>query len=63
MRRDAYRILQATETAIYLFAGFLIALGAVFLLGSTLWDGVRALLQGGGMWWLRWGFWTAFFRL
>ncbi len=47
MRRDTYRILQATETAIHLFAGFLIALGAVLLLGSTLWDGVRALLQGG----------------
>jgi len=47
MRRDAYRILQATETAIYLFAGFLIALGAAVLLVSTLWDGVRALLEGG----------------
>ncbi|MER3457814.1 MAG: hypothetical protein C4309_03485 [Chloroflexota bacterium] len=47
MRRNTYRILQATETAIYLFAGFLIALGAVLLLGSTLWDGVRALLQRG----------------
>ncbi|KGQ22429.1 phosphate-starvation-inducible PsiE family protein [Thermus filiformis] len=47
MRRDAYRILQATETAIYLFAGFLIALGAAVLLVSTFWDGVRALLEGG----------------
>ncbi|GAA5338481.1 phosphate-starvation-inducible PsiE family protein [Thermus antranikianii] len=46
MRRDAYRILQVTETAIYLFAGFLIAGGAAVLLLSTLVEGVRHLMQG-----------------
>jgi uncharacterized membrane protein (DUF373 family) len=45
MQRDPYRTLQATETAIYLFAGFLIALGAAVLLVSTLWDGAQALLE------------------
>lgn len=39
-------MLQATETLIHLLAGFLIALGAVFLLASTFWDGVRALWEG-----------------
>lgn len=46
MRRDAYRILQATETLIHLLGGFLIAIGAVFLLASTFWDGVRAFWEG-----------------
>lgn len=46
MRRDAYRILQATETVIYLFAGFLIAAGAAILLLTTLKEGVESLLMG-----------------
>lgn len=46
MRRDAYRILQATETVIYLFAGFLIAFGAAILLLTTLKEGVESLLMG-----------------
>ncbi|SDF17291.1 hypothetical protein SAMN04488243_12928 [Thermus arciformis] len=46
MRRDAFRILQGTETAIYLFAGFLIAAGAAVLLLSTLMEGVQHLLKG-----------------
>ncbi|GAB5603813.1 phosphate-starvation-inducible PsiE family protein [Thermus sp. FJN-A] len=46
MKRDAFRVLQATETVIYLFAGFLIAAGAAVLLLSTLAEGVRHLLEG-----------------
>ncbi|MFN3368610.1 MAG: phosphate-starvation-inducible PsiE family protein [Thermus sp.] len=46
MKRDAYRVLQLTETVIYLFAGFLIAAGAAVLLLSTLVEGTRHLLHG-----------------
>lgn len=46
MKRDPYRILQATEAAIYLFAGFLIAAGAALLLFNTLVEGIRSLLSG-----------------
>ncbi len=46
MKRDAFRILQGTETAIYLFAGFLIAAGAAVLLLTSLVEGVHHLLQG-----------------
>ncbi|WP_243031771.1 hypothetical protein [Thermus altitudinis] len=46
MKRDAYRVLQVTETVIYLFAGFLIAAGAAVLLLSTLVEGVHHLLEG-----------------
>ncbi|WP_337844035.1 phosphate-starvation-inducible PsiE family protein [Thermus sp.] len=46
MRRDAYRILQATEVVIYLFAGFLIAAGAAILLLTTLKEGLESLLMG-----------------
>jgi uncharacterized membrane protein (DUF373 family) len=46
VKRDAYRILQAAETIIYLFAGFLIAAGAAFLLVTTLVEGWENLLKG-----------------
>lgn len=46
MKRDAYRILQAAETTIYLFAGFLIAAGAALLLVTTLVEGWENLLKG-----------------
>jgi uncharacterized membrane protein (DUF373 family) len=46
VRRDAYRILQAAETTIYLFAGFLIAAGAALLLVTTLVEGGENLLEG-----------------
>ncbi len=46
MKRDAFRILQSTETAIYLFAGFLIAAGAAVLLLTSLVEGAHHLLQG-----------------
>jgi uncharacterized membrane protein (DUF373 family) len=46
VKRDAYRILQATETVIYLFAGFLIAAGAAILLLTTLLEGVENLVAG-----------------
>lgn len=46
MKRDAYKVLQAAETAIYLFAGFLIAAGAALLLLTTLVEGVENLLKG-----------------
>lgn len=46
MRRDVYRILRATEAAINLLAGFFIAIGAVFLLAYTFWEGARALWEG-----------------
>lgn len=46
MKRDAYRILQAAETIIYLFAGFLIAAGAALLLVTTLVEGWENLLKG-----------------
>ncbi|WP_038045516.1 phosphate-starvation-inducible PsiE family protein [Thermus caliditerrae] len=47
MKRDAFRVLQVTETVIYLFAGFLIAAGAAVLLLSTMVEGMRHLLDGG----------------
>lgn len=47
MKRDAFRVLQVTETVIYLFAGFLIAAGAAVLLLSTMVEGIRHLLEGG----------------
>ncbi|WP_448568249.1 phosphate-starvation-inducible PsiE family protein [Thermus sp.] len=46
MKQDAYRILQAAETIIYLFAGFLIAAGAALLLVTTLVEGWENLLKG-----------------
>jgi uncharacterized membrane protein (DUF373 family) len=46
VKRDAYRILQAAETIIYLFAGFLIAAGAALLLVTTLVEGGENLLKG-----------------
>jgi uncharacterized membrane protein (DUF373 family) len=46
VKRDAYRILQAAETIIYLFAGFLIAAGAALLLVTTLVEGWENLLKG-----------------
>jgi len=46
VKRDAYKVLQAAETAIYLFAGFLIAAGAALLLLTTLVEGVENLLKG-----------------
>ena len=46
MKRDAYRILQAAETTIYLFAGFLIAAGAALLLVTALVEGGENLLKG-----------------
>ena len=46
MKRDAYKVLQGEETAIYLFAGFLIAAGAALLLLTTLVEGVENLLKG-----------------
>ncbi|WP_253713001.1 hypothetical protein [Thermus scotoductus] len=46
MKRDAFRILQATETVIYLFAGFLIAGGAAVLLVSSLVEGIHHLVAG-----------------
>lgn len=46
MKQDAYRILQAAETVIYLFAGFLIAAGAALLLVTTLLEGWENLLRG-----------------
>jgi uncharacterized membrane protein (DUF373 family) len=46
VKRDAYRILQAAETTIYLFAGFLIAAGAALLLVTTLVEGWENLLKG-----------------
>jgi uncharacterized membrane protein (DUF373 family) len=46
VKRDAYRILQAAETTIYLFAGFLIAAGAALLLVTTLVEGGENLLEG-----------------
>jgi len=47
VKRDAFRVLQVTETVIYLFAGFLIAAGAAVLLLSTMVEGMRHLLDGG----------------
>ncbi len=46
MKWDAYRLLQITETVIYLFAGFLIAAGAAVLLLSTLVEGMHHLMEG-----------------
>jgi uncharacterized membrane protein (DUF373 family) len=46
VKQDAYRILQAAETVIYLFAGFLIAAGAALLLVTTLLEGWENLLRG-----------------
>jgi len=46
VKRDAYKVLQGAETAIYLFAGFLIAAGAALLLLTTLVEGVENLLKG-----------------
>ncbi len=46
MKQDAYRLLQAAETIIYLFAGFLIAAGAALLLVTTLVEGWENLLKG-----------------
>jgi uncharacterized membrane protein (DUF373 family) len=46
VKRDAYHILQAAETTIYLFAGFLIAAGAALLLVTTLVEGGENLLKG-----------------
>jgi uncharacterized membrane protein (DUF373 family) len=46
VKRDAYRILQAAETIIYLFAGFLIAAGAALLLVTTLVEGGENFLKG-----------------
>jgi len=46
VKRDAYRILQAAETIIYLFAGLLIAAGAALLLVTTLVEGGENLLKG-----------------
>lgn len=46
MKQTALRILQATETVIYLFAGFLIAAGAALLLLTTLMEGIQHFWQG-----------------
>jgi uncharacterized membrane protein (DUF373 family) len=46
VKRDAYRILQAAETIIYLFAGFLVAAGAALVLVTALVEGGENLLKG-----------------
>jgi uncharacterized membrane protein (DUF373 family) len=46
VKRDAYRILQAAETIIYLFAGFPVAAGAALVLVTALVEGGENLLKG-----------------